>query len=61
MTTTTYYIVRYDTPNGRPAKKFYDVDDDIISAESRAFSFWSQKKDANTNPEMIEVLEQRIR
>lgn len=60
-TTTIYYIVRYDTPNGRPTRKFYDIDDALISAESRAFSFWSHQKDANTNPEMIEVTERKVR
>ena len=58
---STYYIVRYDAPNGRPSRKFYDIDDALISAESRAFSFWSHQKDADKNPEMIEVTEQRIR
>lgn len=61
MTTKTYYIVRYDTPNGRPTKKFIEDDEYLISAESRAFSFYTHKKDNQANPELIEVTERKVR
>lgn len=54
MTTThTHYVVYYDTPNNRPAKRFDDVD--------AAQEFYTQKEIKQANPEMRKVTEWKIR